>query len=147
MSKHPLPPPTASAIGPCPTIIHPNKKDAPALKVYPAAPSHHPTTPLYLRGNWNVFSEDIKIKHISWSARSYAYIKPGHCAISIFTERPVKVLAIVHDFYCKWPVPFYLLRRLINTSCSHKGLQSINPVEILGWLVRNKSFAAVVQCV
>ena len=39
MSKQPPPAPTASAVGPFPTLI----QDAPALKVYPA-PSHHPTT-------------------------------------------------------------------------------------------------------
>ena len=43
-SKQPPPAPTASAVGPCPTLIqivgHPDTR----LEVYPA-PSHHPTTP------------------------------------------------------------------------------------------------------
>ena len=38
MSKQPPPAPTASAVGPCPTV------DAPALEVDPA-PLHHPITP------------------------------------------------------------------------------------------------------
>ena len=61
MSKQPPPALTASAVGPCPTVIqivgrpgtgslpstiappdHP--QDAPVLEVY-LAPSHHPTTP------------------------------------------------------------------------------------------------------
>ena len=41
MSKQPPPVPTASAIGPCPTIIQ--IVGRPALEVYPG-PSHHPTT-------------------------------------------------------------------------------------------------------
>ena len=42
MSKQPPPAPTASAVGPCPTVIQ--IVGRPALEVYPA-PSHHPTTP------------------------------------------------------------------------------------------------------
>ena len=42
MSKQPPPAPTASAVGPCPTVIQ--IVGAPALEVYPAR-SHHPTTP------------------------------------------------------------------------------------------------------
>ena len=41
MSNQPPPAPTASAVGPCPTVI---QIVAPALEVYPA-PSPHPTTP------------------------------------------------------------------------------------------------------
>ena len=46
------PAPTASAIGPCPTIIQ--LQDAPVLEVYPG-PSHHPTTPSVMenRGRHN----------------------------------------------------------------------------------------------
>ena len=61
MSKQPPPAPTASAVGPCPTVIqivgrpgtrglpraiaHPDHPTPPpTLEVYPA-PSHHPTTP------------------------------------------------------------------------------------------------------
>ena len=39
MSKQPPPAPTASTIGPCPTIS--KLKDAPVLEVY-TGPSHHP---------------------------------------------------------------------------------------------------------
>ena len=46
MSKQPPPAPTASAVGPCPTVS--KLQDAPALEVYPA-PSHHPTTPNDMR--------------------------------------------------------------------------------------------------
>ena len=42
MSNQPPPAPTASAIGPCPTIIQ--IVGPPALEVYPG-PSHHPTIP------------------------------------------------------------------------------------------------------
>ena len=44
MSEQPTSAPTASAIGPCPTISQ-ISRTPPALEVY-AAPSHHPTTPL-----------------------------------------------------------------------------------------------------
>ena len=43
MSKQPPPAPTASAVGPCPTVIQ--IVGRPGTGVYPA-PSHHPTTPL-----------------------------------------------------------------------------------------------------
>ena len=42
MSKQPPPAHTASAVGPCPTVIQ--IVGRPALEVYPAS-SHHPTTP------------------------------------------------------------------------------------------------------
>ena len=42
MSKQPPPAPTASAVGPCPTVS--KLQDIPALEVYPAPP-HHPTNP------------------------------------------------------------------------------------------------------
>ena len=42
MSKPPPPAPTASAIGPCPTVI--KFVGRPGLEGYPA-PSHHPTIP------------------------------------------------------------------------------------------------------
>ena len=45
MSKQPPPAPTASAVGPCPTIIQ--TVGRPALEVYPG-PSHHPTAPLII---------------------------------------------------------------------------------------------------
>ena len=45
MSKQPPPAPTASAVGPCPTIIQiVGRPGTGRLPVYPA-PSHHPTTP------------------------------------------------------------------------------------------------------
>ena len=43
MPKQPLPEPTASEIGPCPTIIQIVRR--PALEVY-TGPSHHHTLPL-----------------------------------------------------------------------------------------------------
>ena len=44
MSKQPSPAPTASAVGPCPTVIQIVGRPGTG-RVYPA-PSHHPTTPL-----------------------------------------------------------------------------------------------------
>ena len=44
MSKQPPPAPTASAVGPCPTVIQ--SVGRPALEDYPG-PSHHPTTPIF----------------------------------------------------------------------------------------------------
>ena len=49
MSKQPPPAPTASAVGPCPTVS--KLQDAPALEVYPT-PSHHLTTP-YFHVGWS----------------------------------------------------------------------------------------------
>ena len=47
MSKQPPSAPTASAVGPCPTVIQ--IVGRPALEVYPG-PSHHPTTPMARTG-------------------------------------------------------------------------------------------------
>ena len=55
MSKQPPLAPTASAVGPCPTVIQ--IVGPPALEAYPG-PSHHPTTPTF-RGNANLEMQDV----------------------------------------------------------------------------------------
>ena len=60
MSEQPPPAPSASAVGPCSTVIqivgHPD------LEVYPG-PSHHPTTPLIQEGQLSGTGESMCTKY------------------------------------------------------------------------------------
>ena len=62
MSKPPPTAPTASAIGPCPTVIKIVGRPGTALEVYPA-PSHHPTTRLFQEGQLSVTGESMCTKY------------------------------------------------------------------------------------
>ena len=55
------PAPTASAIGPCPTVI--KIVGRPALEVYPA-PSHHPTTPSPRHCKFTQHHRYVHVKHL-----------------------------------------------------------------------------------
>ena len=76
MSKQPPSAPSASAVGPCPTVS--KLKDAPALEVYPA-PSHHPTTP-YLQIGFRNIRTDVTA---SASYPSSSRFLPGRVAQSV----------------------------------------------------------------
>ena len=81
MSKPPPPAPTASAIGPCPTIIQ--IVGRPALEVYPA-PSHHPTTPGYVMNYVDLLPLACKEAIPSASFRRITVVKKKHKKNSLF---------------------------------------------------------------
>lgn len=86
------------------------------------------------------FFYSYSIKHyISWSTRSYAYIKLGKCAISVFRERSVKVWYIVHDFCCQL-VSLHVQTKTTENRFRDDACWSVLPVRIKAynsWILWN----------